>query len=225
MSAEGKDRIEALYQKKFSTYKVESSSGEWAAISGKVTAMNFTRFSWLHFNLYYLIAILVILGTSALIFFSHNSSTSNNSPEKTLFENSNQPFVNEDQTPEEKGNPKSINEETTTTIPGDFEVEKFSKSEKSTEEKRTDSKSEEFHTASPAEKSAEPSQKDEDDALGSTPAVKSESKEYTEPDIETIETPTEEKQIVPIVKQVVVIQQDTVYEYDTVKLPKRPRRK
>jgi hypothetical protein len=58
------DQIEKLFSEKFEKYEVKSSEQEWLDISSKLNRVNFLKFSFVSFNIYYLAVIIAFAGTT-----------------------------------------------------------------------------------------------------------------------------------------------------------------
>lgn len=62
-----KDDIEQLFSKKFEKYEVKSSEQEWLELSGKLSKVNFQKFSLTSFNIYYLSVMIALAGTTTFL--------------------------------------------------------------------------------------------------------------------------------------------------------------
>ncbi len=56
--------IEKLFSKKFEKFEIKSSEEEWSRLSSKLSRSNFLKFSFVTFNVYYLLALLTFAGTA-----------------------------------------------------------------------------------------------------------------------------------------------------------------
>jgi len=59
-----KDNIENLFSKKFEKFEVKSSDQEWLELSSKLSKTNFLKFSFITFNVYYLMVLVTFAGTA-----------------------------------------------------------------------------------------------------------------------------------------------------------------
>lgn len=59
-----KDNIGELFSKKFEKFEVKSSDQEWLELSSKLSKSNFLKFSFITFNVYYLMALVAFAGTA-----------------------------------------------------------------------------------------------------------------------------------------------------------------
>ncbi len=59
-----KDDIEKLFSKKFEKFEVKSSEEEWIHLSSKLNKSNFLKFSFVTFNIYYLLVLATFAGTA-----------------------------------------------------------------------------------------------------------------------------------------------------------------
>jgi hypothetical protein len=67
-----KDDIEQLFSKKFEKYEAGSSEQEWLDLSVKLSKVNFLKFSFVSFNIYYLAVIITLAGTTAYSGFKNH---------------------------------------------------------------------------------------------------------------------------------------------------------
>lgn len=59
----GSEIIANLFSKKFEKFQVQTSNEEWARLNSKLNRLNFVKFSFATFNIYYLIVIVGLAGT------------------------------------------------------------------------------------------------------------------------------------------------------------------
>lgn len=60
-----KDNIEELFSKKFEKFEDKPSDQEWLELSSKLSKSNFLKFSFITFNIYYLMALVAFAGTAS----------------------------------------------------------------------------------------------------------------------------------------------------------------
>jgi hypothetical protein len=65
--------IERLFSNKFNSFEVKTSKAEWISLNAKLKRLNFLKFSFANFNIYYLSIILVLAGSSAYLTI-HNTT-------------------------------------------------------------------------------------------------------------------------------------------------------
>lgn len=65
--------IERLFSKKFNSFEVKTSKAEWISLNTKLKRLNFLKFSFANFNIYYLSIILVLAGSSTYLTI-HNTT-------------------------------------------------------------------------------------------------------------------------------------------------------
>ncbi|HEY4784484.1 MAG TPA: hypothetical protein VIH57_00480 [Bacteroidales bacterium] len=64
---EKKNNIEELFTRRFENFEVKSTEEEWIRLNARLSKSNFLRFSFVTFNIYYLVVIAAFAGTASFM--------------------------------------------------------------------------------------------------------------------------------------------------------------
>jgi len=194
---EKKDIVDELYQSGLKNHKVQTKEEEWKAVKRSVAYSLFLKSGFQHFNfVYVLLGILAIVSVSVLAWPENNSA-------RTIDVEAESPgSVSSQKEPEE------ITEEKVGSI---IQEEKQEKEPKNHVEEKESEDENAFVKTTEAEVETEVEQE---------PVEKN-----TKSTFDTIKAVEDQNQEIHKKEKVIIVKQDTVYEFDTVDKPKWWKRK